>query len=262
MEIIGKGSFGNIYKATNIKTGRLVALKMESLEAETKLLKNETKIYQYLSGIEGIPGVLWFGVDKTNYYMAITLLGSSLQNLREEASHISLEIAKTIAIKIVKILQGVHKKGLIHRDVKPDNFMFGLDDKKHVLHLIDFGLCKKYILDDEFTHIPMRENRKLLGTPNFVSINVHDGIEPSRRDDLESVTYIMLYLLYKHLEWDAFTLYSDYRNMNNKIRGEKIKIMTNENTPRVIREMFEYCRKLKFDEKPNYDYIIDLLNTR
>ena len=259
IEPIGSGAFGYIYKALNVKNGQQVALKMEPLAAETKMLKNETKIYQYLTGVEGIPNVLWFGVDDENFYMAMDLLGPSLQNVRESSKPFSLELSFRIATVIVKRLESVHRKGLLHRDVKPDNFLFGLGEKNKILHLIDFGFCKKYLLDDGVTHIPLRENRNLVGTPNFVSINVHDGCEPSRRDDLESVVYIILYLTREKLEWSDYSIQGDYRNMNNKVRGEKMRIIMDERTPEKIKRYFEYCRGLRFDEEPNYNLIFDLL---
>lgn len=259
IEPIGSGAFGYIYKALNVRSGRSVALKMEPLAAETKMLKNETKIYQYLNGQEGIPNVLWFGVDDNNFYMAMDLLGPSLQNVREVSKPFSLDLAFRIAVVIIKRLECVHKKGLIHRDVKPENFLFGLNEKNKILHLIDFGFCKKYVLEDGITHIPLRENRNIVGTPNFVSINIHDGCEPSRRDDLESVVYIFLYLTREKLEWLDYSIQGDYRNMNNKIRGEKMRQIMNDNTPEKIKKYFDYCRSLKFDEKPNYIFIFDLL---
>jgi serine/threonine protein kinase len=259
IEPIGSGAFGYIYKVLNIRNGSTAALKMEPLAAETKMLKNETKIYQYLNGQEGIPKVLWFGVDNKNFYMAIDLLGSSLQKIRENSKPFSLELSISIIRIIVKRLECIHRKGLLHRDVKPDNFLFGLSEKRNVLHLIDFGFCKKYLLDDGITHIPLRENRNLVGTPNFVSINVHDGCESSRRDDLESVAYIFLYLTREKLEWSDYSIQGDYRNMNNKIRGEKMRIMMDDHTPEIIKKYFEYCRGLKFDEAPNYNFIYDLL---
>jgi serine/threonine protein kinase len=258
IEPIGNGAFGYIYKALNIRNGQQVALKMEPLAAETKMLKNETKIYQYLNGQEGIPNVLWFGVDDKNYYMAIDLLGSSLQKIRENSKPFSLELAISIARVMVKRLECIHQRGLIHRDVKPDNFLFGQDEKTNVLYLIDFGFCKKYLLDDGITHIPLRENRNLVGTLNFVSVNIHDGCEPSRRDDLESVAYIFLYLTKENLDWSDYSIHTDYKNMNNKIRGEKMRVMMDDQTPKIIKKYFEYCRGLKFDETPDYNYIFDL----
>jgi len=263
LEILGQGAFGNIYKAVNIRTGGTVALKIEPIDSKTKMLKNETKIYQYLNNIECVPRVLWFGVDETNYYMALTLLGPSLKTLKDSSlgggPTFSLETVFSITIKMVKILECIHKKGLLHRDVKPDNFLMGTDHKSNLLYLIDFGFCRKYLLEDNTTHIPFRDGRKIIGTPNFISIHMHDGYEPSRRDDLESVVYIMIYLLTDKLSWANYSLHEDYRNMNNKIRMEKMRVLTDEKTPKSIREFFNYCRSLKYDEEPNYEIIYSFL---
>ena len=193
LERIGKGCFGDIFMGRNIRNDVYVAIKVEKISSETKMLKNETKIYHYLSGNNGIPNILWFGKDDYNYYMVMELLGVSLQKVKETRPSFSLKSVSTLIGRIVEILEYIHAKRLIHRDIKPDNFMFGENDKKHNIYLIDFGFCKKYILDNG-QHIECRTNRKMIGTPNFVSINIHDGIEASRRDDLESVVYIMYYL--------------------------------------------------------------------
>jgi serine/threonine protein kinase len=261
--VLGNGAFGHICKAENIRTHEFVALKMEPLSAETKMLKNETKIYQYLSGLDGIPSVLWFGVFNNNFCMAMTLLGDSLQKIRQSSNSFSLEIVIQLSIKMVERLESVHNKGLIHRDVKPDNFLFGIEKNKNVLYLIDFGFCKKYRLDDNVTHIPLREGRKIIGTPNFVSINIHDGFEPSRRDDLESIVYIMIYLLFDNFEWTKEKELVDDNKINkNNIRDIKMKLMSREIIPKIIRKFFNYCRSLKFDETPNYAYIYNLLNNK
>jgi len=263
LDILGNGTFGSIYKAENIRTKELVALKIESLKTETKLLKNETKIYQYLNGIEGIPKVLWFGVDENNNYMAITLLGKSLQQFRYFSNSFSLSIVISITKQMVKRLESIHRKGLIHRDVKPDNFLLGTEKNKNIIYLIDYGFCKKYVLDDGITHMQMRERCKIIGTLNFVSINVHDGYEPSRRDDLESVVYIMLYLISDNNEWKKIVNINenddDNDNDNEKIKNNKLKIINSDKTPKLLKEFFEYCRGLKFDETPNYEYIYCLL---
>jgi serine/threonine protein kinase len=262
IEKIGSGSFGEIWKAENVRTKEIVAIKIEPHTNKTKLLKNETKIYQYIGKCKGFPEAKWYGVDEKNNYMVMTLLGNTLTHLINKNINLSLKMTLFITKQIVQILKIIHNKGLIHRDIKPDNFLFGLDENRNHLHLIDFGFCKKYT-DHHGQHIPQTAGKTPLGTPNYISINVHDGIEPSRRDDLESVGYIMLYMLYGKLEWNEICeYYNDYKNVNNKIKIQKIKIVEKEEIPRQICEYLLYCRSLGYDETPNYDYISTILDIR
>lgn len=257
-EQIGEGAFGQIHKGENIRTGELVAIKMELLTSETKLLKNESRVYQYLDKIRGIPQLKWFGVDEHHNYMVFTLLGDSLTVFKNKYPVLSLKIVMKIGYQMVKLLESIHAKYLLHRDVKPDNFLFGIENKAE-LYLIDFGFCKKFI-DNSGKHIQCSSNKTPLGTPNFFSINVHDGVEPSRRDDLESVVYILLFLFQKSLEWkDSCEYYTEYKNMNSKIKQLKLKTMETEEIPLQLREIWKHCRSLRFEEKPNYELIYEIM---
>jgi len=259
-EKIGSGCFGEIWKGENIRTKEIVAVKIEPHTNKTKLLKNETKIYNYIGNVKGFPQAKWYGADEKNNYMVLTLLGNTLTHLVEKHAKLSLKMTIFITKQILQIVKIIHNKGLIHRDIKPDNFLFGLEDKKNTIHVIDFGFCKRYI-DHHGEHLPQTTEKTPLGTPNYISINVHDGLEPSRRDDLESVGYMMLYMLYGKLEWNEITeFYNDYKNVNNKIKILKIKIVEKEEIPRQIREYLLYCRNLGYDETPNYDYISTILD--
>jgi len=258
IEKIGSGAFGDIYKGENIRTKESVAIKVEPLSNETKLLKNETKIYQYLGNTQGIPQVKWFGVDEHNNYMAMKLLGNSLTDNIKKYGPLSLKNAKYITTQILKIIIKIHEKELLHRDIKPDNFLFGLQDDNNIIHIIDFGFCKRY-LDNERKHIPHRVDKTPLGTPNYISVNVHDGVEPSRRDDLESVGYVALYMLYGTLPWDDLNDYiQDYKNVNNHMKIKKINLLKDEQIPSEVTTYLSYCRNLKFEETPNYEYLLGL----
>ena len=101
IEKIGSGSFGLIYKGENVRTKEKVAIKVESIKNNTKLLKNESIVYQYLGGKQGIPIVKWFGKDECNYYMVINLLGLSLEQLKTERSKFSLKLTLQIGIQIL-----------------------------------------------------------------------------------------------------------------------------------------------------------------
>jgi len=251
---IGNGAFGSIYKGKNIRTNEIVAIKVEPIKSNTKLLKNETKIYQYLSGFNytGIPQIKWFGVDETNYYMVISLLGPSLLQLKQKKNTFSLNIIISMTIQILERLQFIHEKGLIHRDIKPDNFLIGEGNNKNKIYLIDFGFCKKYVKEDG-THVNIKKISKIIGTPIYVSVNVHDLIEPSRRDDIESLVYIMMYFYYGELEWSEITIYSN--DVLERIKLLKLNIINKKETHEMFIKMLLYVRKLNFEETPDYNYL-------
>lgn len=245
-ENIGAGSFGSIFKGENIRTGEKVAIKVEPISSNLKLLKNESSIYHYLNGLQGIPNVKWFGKDIINYYMVINLLGKSLENLVRERGRFNLRLTLKIGIKMLTLLKSIHDKGLVHRDIKPDNFLFGLDNYQNI-YIIDFGFCKRYLKDD--VHIPIRKTNSLIGSINYASLHAHNRDELSRRDDLESFYNVLLYLLSGSLPWN---------NLSNELdiamyKREQILV---HNQPLVLRELIEYIRQMKFEENPNYYLII------
>lgn len=246
LEKIGEGSFGKIYKGRNVRTNEHVAIKVEPIACETKMLKNETKIYQYLASGEGIPKVKWFGVDEKNNYMVMTLLGPSLTDLKKKYNRFSLKVVFQFGKQILERLKFIHFMGLIHRDITPENFLLGKDN---TIFIIDFGLCRKYIKNDK--HIENKKISKIIGTASYVSLNVHELNEPSRRDDLESMIYILLYLYFEKLDWERK---EDLDLMENK----KMKMVENLNVPDSIRKSLLYIREMRFDEKPDYDYIANL----
>ena len=203
LEKIGEGSFGSIFKGKNFRTNELVAIKVEPIYSNLKLIKNETIIYQYLKGIKGIPDIKWFGKDTINYYMVINLLGKSLQQLKNENYQFTLDTIKYLESQIVELLNNIHKNGIIHRDIKPDNFLFDLEFKK--IYLIDFGLAK--VVNDNTNEV--KKTSGIIGNVKFASINNHKFIEQGKKDDLESLLYVLIYL---YLDKDIFNI-----NDNNKL---------------------------------------------
>jgi len=241
---IGDGSFGAIYKAENYRTREEVAIKIEPIKIGINLLKNESKIYQYLLGTQGIPQVKWYGKDYTNYYMVIPLLGKSLEQLRVEKSVFSLKLVYKIGIQLLQLLQCIHEKGLVHRDIKPDNFLLGKNTTQ--LFLIDFGLCKSYLNND--THIEIKETKNLIGSLTYASINAHNHKELSRRDDLESLGYMLIYFSLGGLTWRETIKESD-------IIHQKLEIILNTEVPYILIEYINYTRGLEFKETPNYEML-------
>lgn len=253
LEVIGEGSFGLIYKGINIRTNEYVAIKVESIESETKLLKNESKIYQYLNNSIGIPIVKWFGKDENNYYMVLNLLGESLQSIKNKKGTFSLKLVLQIGLQIVGLLRKIHDKGLVHRDIKPDNFLIGIDDKIKTIYIIDFGFCKSFIQDDK--HIEERKTKSLIGSHMYASINAHNCIELSRRDDLESLGYMLIYFYLGSLSWQKDT----DLNVKSEQDGVKAKqdIVNDGKLPPILINYMKYVRSLEFKEKPNYYLLSD-----
>ena len=247
LDKIGSGCFGSIYKGQNVRTKEYVAIKIESIKDDLKLLKNESNIYQYLNGCDGIPSVKWFGKDELNYYMVINLLGNSLQDLINKLKKFSLALTLKIGIKILTILKTIHEKGLAHRDIKPDNFLFGLNHINNI-YLIDFGFCKSYIENGE--HNKIKKTHHMIGSKNYASISSHNCYELSRRDDLESLGYMLIYLNTGFLPWNNTSNEEIIINLKNEI-------LKSDNYPLVLLYFLKYSRSMEYEEKPNYYLIID-----
>lgn len=242
IEKINEGRFGSIYKCENNRTKEMVAIKMELTNSSLNLLKNEAKIYQYLGDQPGIPRLKWFGKFGDFTYLAIDLLDMSLKQYRP----IQLKDALNIGIQMLNIVQCVHNKYLLHRDIKPDNFMLSNNNLNIKLYLIDFGLAKRYNYNG--IHIPEKPIANLIGSPNFVSLNVHNNVEPSRRDDIESCIYVILYLILGSLDW-----------FNKPIKNIVVLKKDIINMPFFIKNMLTNVRKMTYEERPNYDLLVNIL---
>ena len=263
LEKIGEGCFGSIFKGKNIRSNEEVAIKIEPIATQTKLLKNESIIYHYLLNTNGIPSVKWYGKDELNYYMVLNLLGESLQTVKDNVCFFSLKATLQIGIQIVSLLQTIHDKGLIHRDIKPENFLFGLNDKKNQLYIIDFGFCRTFINNDTKVHIPMAKLSNLIGSQTYASINAHNYIELSRRDDLESLFYMLIYFVRKQpLEWQNIDINCNNREKNTMIKEKKLNTIENPDVtiPSVFINCLRTMRGLEFEDRPNYTDIINILN--
>ena len=250
---INQGSFGALYRGKNIRTGEIVAIKVEKRsEDSTNTLKYEANVYNYLKKINNFVKLRWFGKDEKYNFLVIDLLGNSLKNeLVRNTSQNNLEIVLNFGKKIINKLMILHENKIIHRDIKPDNILLNLDNSYEDIFLVDFSFCKKYIKSNG-EHIQKNKINKLIGSVNYISLNVHNLIEPSRRDDLESVIYILIYLYFGKLEWE-------YSMKINDIYEMKKNIIHNENIPECFRSIIMYSRSLEFDERPNYFYLMNLL---
>jgi casein kinase 1 len=181
--------------------------------------------------------------------MVINLLGESLQDLKNKNVSFTLKLTLQIGINILNLLKTIHSKGLVHRDIKPDNFLLGLNNKSRQIYIIDFGLCKSFI--DKEKHIEMKLTHSLIGSKTYASINAHEYIELSRRDDLESLGYMMLYFYSGELAWQDLI---SVTNEDVKYMKKNLKL---EGLPEVLVNYMKYIKSMEFVEKPNYSLIID-----
>ena len=212
-EFIGKGKFGSVYRASHIKTGEIVAVKFELSTAPVKILKNETSILNYLyrNGCKSIPFVYWFGLTADSPTLVMTYYDQSLDDYIKE-NILDIDEKSRIFKVMLNILENIHSHYIIHRDIKPQNFMI----RDGELFLIDFGMATTYT-DASGNHVEERSGKTdILGTPKYVSIHVHNGFEPSRRDDVISACYIYLSMWLGYLPWDQDKFSVDFSiDINN-----------------------------------------------
>ncbi|CAG2172741.1 unnamed protein product [Oppiella nova] len=259
---IGSGSFGDIYLGTNITTSEEVAIKLECIKTKHPQLHIESKFYKLMVGGVGIPVIKWCGTEGDYNVMVMELLGPSLEDLFNFCSRkFSLKTVLLLADQLISRIEYIHTRNFIHRDIKPDNFLMGLGKKGNLVYIIDFGLAKKYRDNRTHIHIPYRENKNLTGTARYASINTHLGIEQSRRDDLESLGYVLMYFNRGSLPWQglrAATKRQKYERISEKKMSTPIDELCR-GFPAEFATYLNYCRALRFDEKPDYSYLRQLL---
>lgn len=215
-------------------------------------------VSRILNLVAGIPSIHWFGVEGDYNAMVMDLLGPSLEDLFNYCKRkFTVKTTLMIADQMLQRLEFLHNNHFIHRDMKPDNFLIGHGKKQNLVYIIDYGLAKRYRDPKTGEHIPYKDNKSLTGTARYASVNAHLGIEQSRRDDLESVGFILIYFLKGSLPWQG--LQGKTKNDKYDRIKEKKVATTIESLTRGIPEEFnlylQYCRNLKFEERPDYNYM-------
>lgn len=255
---IGSGSFGDIYLGTNISTGEEVAIKLECIKTKHPQLHIESKFYRILQGAVGIPTIKWCGSEGDYNVMVMELLGPSLEDLFNFCSRrFTLKTVLLLADQMISRIDFIHSRSFIHRDIKPDNFLMGLGKKGNLVYIIDFGLAKKYKDSKTMAHIPYRENKNLTGTARYASINTHLGIEQSRRDDLESLGYVLMYFNLGTLPWQGLKA-ANKRQKYERISEKKLSTPIEDlckGFPAEFASYLSYCRQLDFTQRPDYCYL-------
>ena len=183
------------------------------------------------------------------------LLGKSLEDLFQiQKKKLSIKTVCLIALQMLDRIEFVHNKNIIHRDIKPDNFVVGLDNKSHIIYLLDFGLSKKYRSSRTKQHIKFNDHKKLTGTARYASINALSGYEQSRRDDLEAIGYVLMYFLRGSLPWQGLKLKHGeqrYKKILDVKKSYSVEELCKD-YPHEFAEYIYYARNLDFEENPDY----------
>lgn len=194
--------------------------------------------------------------------MVLELLGPSLQDLFENCNYqFSLKTVLQLAHQLIGRLQNIHNHSLVHQDLKPRNIMMGLNEKRSTAYIGDFGLAKEYRNSFTLKHYPFKDKRKLTGTAKYSSLNAHRGFEQSRRDDMESLGYVLINFLKGGLPW---SYESADQKANERIFQMKRDLPVEElcrDLPEEFAIYINYCRKLQFEARPNYTYLQGLFQS-
>ena len=254
--LISKGSFGEVYLGTNIINGKNYALKVEEINSGILYLKNECYILLNLKG-PGIPSVISFGVSDNYNILVENLLGKSIWDIwNEKKCKFILKDTCLFAIQAISLLEYVHSKNYLHRDIKPANFLVGNPDNSQ-LYLIDFGNAKKFRSSKTGKHIMYMKSKLIKGALLFLSMNIFRGIETTRKDELESLGLVIIYLFLGSLPWSNEKFYSikdgfiKIASIRQKISNEDIC----KGMPKEMNDYMNYVMSLNYEQCPNYEYL-------
>ena len=259
---IGFGTYGNVYSAIRLKDKNMFAMKTEKTNALKKTLESEAYYLYILQGGFGIPKFISYGYSKNYYVLIETLLDKNLYSIFiENSKKCEIIDACLIGHQILDRLEWIHSKDLIYRDMKPSNFLIGKNDP-NVIYIIDFGLCKKYRSSKTGKHLLPRKTGHFNGTLKYASSYVIKGKEPSRRDDLIALGYILIFFLKGELPWQQKCEVINKANYNELIHlketDDNEKLF--QNIPEEIVEYVKYTKNMKFEQNPDYSYLHSLFN--
>ncbi|KAM3133923.1 hypothetical protein pb186bvf_014038 [Paramecium bursaria] len=251
---ISSGSFGVVYLVHDKTTKEDCALKLEKYDNdETRSLEKEVSILTKLNDTPGVPKLIWAGQEGDFNLLIMQLLGMDLGYYIKQFKQFTLKCTIQIAYESVQVLRNIHSKQVVHRDLKPENILMSKDVDQ--IYIVDFGISKI------FTDMPFRDDKSFMGTTRYASIAAHKGFEIARKDDLESLFYVIIYFLRGNLPWQ--NLQVQEKDRTTAVGELKQKIELNElcnGLPHEFVEILAYLRTLSFYEEPDYTFILGLLS--
>ena len=252
---INKGSFADIYSALDFSSSQSLVLKIEKKNASNSTIDTETAILKSLHNIQGIPHILWSGKINQRSAFITDRLGSSLHDYLSDLKRFSLETVVKMSVQLLLILEKLHEKGFIHRDIKPSNILTGNGLNRKNIYLIDFNLSKRF-LDQNGEHIPLDEVEEFNGNLQFSSVNSHEFLENSRKDDLESLGYVLCFLFLGKMGWDKASSNDVIHRIAfiGKYKRHFLKNVASDSfLPTCLKHYFENVMNIGFYDKPNYE---------
>eukprot|EP00736_Rhodelphis_marinus_P004453 Rmarinus@m.15788 len=260
---VGEGAFGDVYFARDQKQkGLEVAIKIDRENKDSLIY--EAHVHRKLGSADGVPRLLHVHKDGSQSVLAMERLGPSLEQMHVLCHRkFSLKTVLMLGQRLVSLLEYLHQRGYVHRDIKPQNFLLGLGSKAHVIHVIDFGVALKYrsrVGIRKHQHIPYSENQRRVGSLRYASVYTHQGIGQSRRTDLESVGYLLVYFSLGSLPWQKVEE-PDAHARDKLLEKMKRDRALFKELPREVEEYVQCCRKLSYEETPNYEYLRQLFRT-
>lgn len=260
-QMLGSGSFTAMFTARQKQTGEEVVVKFEAVDTKQPKLRQAAKVYKSLARCDSskaskadaakLPHVHWHGIVENFSVMVMDLLGPSLEDLFGYSDRkFDDRLTAALGLKILGCVEYLHSRGFIHGDVRPEHVAFNLQDLNQV-HLIDFGLAQKYRDTNTKEHIAFQKNCVFLGDVNYCSLNTHCGHQQSRRDDLESLAYMLLYFSTGPLPWLGMSA--------QHIQELKATCHVATACPKHLAIFLAYACNLSFDQRPSYSLLGNLL---
>jgi serine/threonine protein kinase len=258
---IGNGAFGEIYKGQDMeRKDHAVAVKLERVGVQYPQLDWEYRIYSEMKDDAHFPTIHFHGQVDDYRVMVMDLFGHDLESLFNQCQRkFSVPTVQRLGRQMVDRVQRLHQHGVVHRDIKPDNFLW--DEKHQRVVLVDMGLAKYWRTKDG-KHMKYRDGRSFIGTARYASISNHFGIEQSRRDDLEAVMHVLIYLHRGRLPWQGLLRKQKRKAKFDLVRSKKQATKVRDlcqGLPKGFRDALRYCRALEFDEEPDYEKLKDWL---